>query len=652
MRRRTLFAIVLTLFALPALAADWPPPSAPADAAAPAPSVDTLVAIADVRLDAALDEKATVGDRDQLLEAARLGYEKAIKTDPKSKAALRGMAQFYARTESREKALEFYRKCLTLHPDADLAHEVAIVHARWKDPAAAVAWCEYALKLDPDNRGVRKTLGFCLAHAGNWDEAFAVLCRIMPEAQARYNLAGLLARTGRTEACEVQLRLALRADPTHAPARDMLRALAVAVAPMPREAPEMVTKVFDVYDLVIPAGGADATRVYHANAENLVKLVTEVVRPTSWRDAGGHGSADFFDIGTSLVVRQSPAAAAEAAALIDALHRLRTARPAATVAELHAALLRPGSDDPAAPRAEEPKAMPAQAQPVAGVAKQVVYKVKHIDAADAARALFAFASEMKLTACVAGESGAKAVVVCAAAPAHQQFAAILRELDKDAPQVIAQVIVVRVPRGFAARAGLNVGAAADAKSWTLSPREAHMFRELMHEAKGRGECDVLARPAVRVCDNQTGSVRVGQQYPVVTGFEIKTAGAVASLEPQTKTVELGVTLDLTPRVAPDGKSVRLATDFRLVEVAGEAKTPLTVTTPGATAPVTQTVAVPTFLTSAVRATAELPFGHTLVLAASATDAQADAPTETLVLVTPALAQTQEAEPTTGGWFVK
>ncbi len=186
-------------------------------------SAEAIVAIADVRLDAAYDEKTVPGSREALLDLARQGYQKALKQEPKSKAALAGIARFYARVGEREKAVEAYKKYLTQFPtDANVAHEVAIAHARWKDWAGAVAWCEFALKIDPENRSVQKTLGFCLARAGKWDDAFRVLCKIMPEAQARHNLAGLLDHMGYHDASKVQLQLATQADPAYAPARDFL----------------------------------------------------------------------------------------------------------------------------------------------------------------------------------------------------------------------------------------------------------------------------------------------------------------------------------------------------------------------------------------------------------------------------------------------
>ena len=207
-----------------------PAPSMPvevvssADAKKPA-SAESLVAIANVQLDAALDEKTAPGSKEGLLDTSRKGFQKALQRDPKSKAALQGMAQFYARMGEREKALEHYKKCLTLHPEAAIAHEVAVAHGRWKDWAGAVAWCEYALKIDPENRSVKKDMGFFQARAGKWDDAYTTLCQIMPEAQVRHNLAGLLDHMGHPEASKIQLHLAMKADPNYAPAADFLAEL-------------------------------------------------------------------------------------------------------------------------------------------------------------------------------------------------------------------------------------------------------------------------------------------------------------------------------------------------------------------------------------------------------------------------------------------
>ncbi len=186
-------------------------------------SPETQATFADVRLESAFDEKTAPSSREGLLDAARQGYQKALQQDPKCKAAMLGLARYYARTNEREKAIEMYKKYLTANPtDKDVAHEVAKRHVVWEDWGGAVAWCDFALKIDPENLTVRKTKAFCLARAGQWEKGFEVMCQIMPEAQARYNMARVLEHLNQPEACRQQLMLALKADPNYADARDFL----------------------------------------------------------------------------------------------------------------------------------------------------------------------------------------------------------------------------------------------------------------------------------------------------------------------------------------------------------------------------------------------------------------------------------------------
>ena len=186
------------------------------------PSPDTEVALAETHLQVALTEPPP-SNRDELLDMARGRYQRALKQDPKHKGALLGIARMYAKLGDKDKAVEAFDKYLKLYPkDAEALHELAMKRAQWKDLAGAIASCEAALKLDPENRSIKKTLGFCQARAGNIDGAYATLSKIMPEAQARHNLAGLLDHMGQADACRQQLLLAVQADPSYAPAKEFL----------------------------------------------------------------------------------------------------------------------------------------------------------------------------------------------------------------------------------------------------------------------------------------------------------------------------------------------------------------------------------------------------------------------------------------------
>lgn len=186
---------------------------------------DAEVAFADTRVESALADPPPT-NRDQLLDAARQGYQKALTKDPKNKGALLGLARLNARLGDKDKAMDFYRKYMGLYPkDHEVAHEIAVTHGRWKDWPGAASWCEAAIKLDPENRTYRKTMGFCLARAGKWEEGFAVLCQVMPEAQARFCMARVLEHLNYPDASRQQLTMALQADPTFADARAFLAEL-------------------------------------------------------------------------------------------------------------------------------------------------------------------------------------------------------------------------------------------------------------------------------------------------------------------------------------------------------------------------------------------------------------------------------------------
>ena len=196
-----------------------PKPSSGKKGSAP----DFDVSIGDLRVSYADTDNLSQTDRERLIDSAREAYQTALKKDPKHKGAMLGLARLYARLGDTAKADEMYRQYMTANPkDHATLHEVAMAHAKAKDFAGAAAWCQAALKVDPENRGYRKTLGFCLVHAGKWEEGFASLCDVMPEAEARYTMARALTTLNQPEMGKQQLALAIQADPKFTPARELL----------------------------------------------------------------------------------------------------------------------------------------------------------------------------------------------------------------------------------------------------------------------------------------------------------------------------------------------------------------------------------------------------------------------------------------------
>ncbi len=186
---------------------------------------DTETEFGNTHVQCALAEPAPQ-NKDELLDLARHRYERALKQEPKHKGALLGMARMHVRLGDREKTAAAFKRYVDTYPkDAEVQHEAAMASARFQDWAGATAWCDAALRLDPENRTYQKTRGFCLARAGRWDEAFGAMCKVMPEAQARYNIAAVLLHTNQPEASRQQLQLALRADPQHANTLDLIAEL-------------------------------------------------------------------------------------------------------------------------------------------------------------------------------------------------------------------------------------------------------------------------------------------------------------------------------------------------------------------------------------------------------------------------------------------
>jgi type II secretory pathway component GspD/PulD (secretin) len=71
------------------------------------------------------------------------------------------------------------------------------------------------------------------------------------------------------------------------------------------------------------AASSNVTSANNSRHEQLIKLITSMVRPYSWDGAGGAGKVEFFDIGNALVVNQTADVVSEVQDLLEALRRLQ-----------------------------------------------------------------------------------------------------------------------------------------------------------------------------------------------------------------------------------------------------------------------------------------------------------------------------------------
>lgn len=189
---------------------------------------ETKVAFTNAQVQTAFDfqEDGSTESLNRVADDARVKYQKVLEGDPKNKEALQGLARLYTRLGDRERAVATMQTLLKHHPDDHkAAYELALTHARFEDWPSGIAACSKALTADPENRRYQKTLGILVTRSGKMEEGFDILARVLPEAEARFTMAKLLADMDRPDLSQQQLQLAVKADPNFAPAQEWLASL-------------------------------------------------------------------------------------------------------------------------------------------------------------------------------------------------------------------------------------------------------------------------------------------------------------------------------------------------------------------------------------------------------------------------------------------
>jgi type II secretory pathway component GspD/PulD (secretin) len=186
----------------------------------------------------------------------------------------------------------------------------------------------------------------------------------------------------------------------------------------------------------------------------------------------------------------------------------------------------------------------------AAVAEQpetVQYRLKNVAAADAAQALSRFAAQQALSIRIVAEPISNTLILSAVSAQLKQAIAILSGQDAQPPRVHVQMMLVRVPAGFAE----DVGLGNDQKR-VLSPREVSKLNTAIRRQKSEGHVDVLSRPELMTMDNQSAKVQIGS-------------------------AQSGVAATITPRVSPDG-AILLRVEAQVTETSGQVITTRTVET--------------------------------------------------------------------------
>lgn len=159
-------------------------------------------------------------------DQAQQQYHKAIEADPKSTAAMIGLARLHDRQQNFAEAEKVYAQAAKIEPkNATVWNDLGLCYARQKRLAEATKSIDYAVKLQPQNKMYRNNLATVLVEAGDHDKAWAQLTALNEPAVAHYNMAYLLSQRQQNDLALEHARQALQADPSLTAADTLLAKL-------------------------------------------------------------------------------------------------------------------------------------------------------------------------------------------------------------------------------------------------------------------------------------------------------------------------------------------------------------------------------------------------------------------------------------------
>jgi type II secretory pathway component GspD/PulD (secretin) len=186
----------------------------------------------------------------------------------------------------------------------------------------------------------------------------------------------------------------------------------------------------------------------------------------------------------------------------------------------------------------------------AAVAEQpqiVQCKLNYVAAADAAQALARFAEQEHPSIRIVAEPISNTLILAAASAQLKQATTVLSTLDAEPPRVHVQMMLVRVPAGFAEDFGLG-----NDQKRVLTRREVSKLKSAIRRQKSEGHFDVLSRPELMTADNQSAQVQIGN-------------------------AQSGVAATITPRISPDG-AILLRVEAQVKETSEQVTTTQSVET--------------------------------------------------------------------------
>ena len=189
------------------------------------PGPDLYVTMAQLR-----EQAGDVADAESL-------YQKGLKADPKSLAALMGYAHLEDRRGNLEAASKLYKRAIAAHPNEIAPYnDLGLCFHRQGKLNESAQTLRHAVELAPDRLLYHNNLAMVLVDQDRSDDALKELSVAGVPAAAHYNLASLLHRKGDDAAAVDHFRLALAADPSMDAAQQWLARLAPAASSSETEA--------------------------------------------------------------------------------------------------------------------------------------------------------------------------------------------------------------------------------------------------------------------------------------------------------------------------------------------------------------------------------------------------------------------------------
>ena len=170
---------------------------------------------------------------------------------------------------------------------------------------------------------------------------------------------------------------------------------------------------------------------------------------------------------------------------------------------------------------------------------------------------------------VVADTDTNQLLVATATKYEQQVRDILKQLDRPVPQVLIKVLVAEVThdrsddlgadfsvlnlrasgegQSYGSQFG-NTGAEASSGGLAVAVLERHVSAQI-HALAEADKLEVLSRPYILTSDNQEAFVSVGQEVPIITNTQVTEAGSTIN---STRYEQIGVSLDVTPHINPDG----------------------------------------------------------------------------------------------------